>query len=79
MTDRLRRANLELEQERVNSRVLKESMQMQIAQMQSQKEEYLAAELERVKVLLALSEEERETRLLEQVNAMNRKLYHLEE
>lgn len=59
MTDRLRKANLELEQERVNCRVLKESMQKQIAQIQSQREEYLAGELDRIKGLLVLSEEER--------------------
>lgn len=34
-------------------------MQKQIAQMQSHREEYLVGELDRVKGLLALSEEER--------------------
>lgn len=54
-------------------------MQKQIAQMQSQREEYLIGELDRVKGLLALSEEERETKLLNEVNTMNRKVYKLEE
>lgn len=54
-------------------------MQKQIAQMQSQREEYLVGELDRVKGLLALSEEERETKLLNEVNTMNRKVYKLEE
>jgi hypothetical protein len=73
--DRLRKANLELEKERRSYKELKVSMHEQIQQLQSQREEYLIAEMQKLKDIISNSKEQRELVLYQEIDVLSRKMY----